>query len=147
MNKTESDALPEKVAYDLNELAPTSMAVLEVYSILTQCQGCNTCTKSCPQDIDVLRYISCALRGEIAKAAKGSFECMMCGLCAAKCPVKLPVHHIGLLCRRLYGRYEVPQAQHLASRVAEIKEGKFDAELEELKKMGESGLRRRSLRA
>ena len=143
MKKTNSDGLPQKTIYNLDELTPTSRQVLELYPILAQCQGCNMCTESCPQDIDVLRYVAHAFCGEIAEAAKESFECVMCGICAAKCPAELPVHYIGLLCRRLYGRYETPRAQHLASRVSEIEEGKFDAELEELKRMGESELRSR----
>ena len=134
---------PEKATYNLHEIAPTNKQVFELYPILAKCQGCNICTKSCPQDIEVLRCISYALRGEIAEVAKRTFDCMMCGLCFAKCPAELPPYYIALLCRRLYSYYVVPPAQHLASRVAEIEEGKFDAELEELKRMGESQLRRR----
>ncbi len=91
----------------------------------------------------MLRCVSYALRGEVAEAAKGSFDCIMCGLCFAKCPAEVPPYYIELLCRRLYGRYGVPPAQHLAGRVAEIEAGKFDAELGELKSMGANELRRR----
>ena len=90
-----------------------------------------------------MEYISNALHGEIAEVADKSFYCTMCGLCADKCPASLAPYHIALLCRRLYGRYLLPQSQHLISRVAEINEGKFNAELLELRKMEVNELRRR----
>jgi len=127
----------------LEELAPSGKQVVTLYRNLVKCQGCNTCTMSCPEDLNVTGYISNALRGEIAEVADKSFDCMMCSHCADRCPAGLAPYHIALLCRRLYGRYLVPRFQHLESRVAEIKEGKFDAELSELKKMEASELRRR----
>jgi heterodisulfide reductase subunit C len=135
--------LEKKATYNLEELTPSGKQVGNFYLDLVKCQGCNTCTMSCPQDLNVMGYISAALRGEIAEVADKSFDCMMCSLCADRCPAGLAPYHIALLCRRLYGRYFVPRSQHLVNRVAEIKEGKFDAELSELKKMEESELRRR----
>ncbi len=132
----------KKKIYNLDELAPSKRPIINLYPDLIKCQGCNTCVMSCPQDLDVMGYISHALRGEIAEAAYESFDCVMCGLCADRCPAGLAPYHIALLCRRLYGRYLAPRFQHLANGVAEIKEEKFDAELLELKKMKESELRR-----
>jgi len=135
--------LEKKTIYNLEELAPSGEQVRNLYPDLVKCQGCNTCTLSCPEDLNVAGYISNALHGEIAEVADKSFDCMMCSLCADRCPAGLAPYNIALLCRRLYGRYLLPRSQHLASRVAEIKEGKFDAELLELKKMKENELRRR----
>lgn len=143
MTETNGKFPPEKATYNLENLAPTSEQLLALYPHLANCQGCNICTKSCPQDIEVLRYMSDALRGEIAEVAQRSFECMMCRLCAARCPAELPPYYIAVLCRRLSGRCLSTPAKHLAARVAEIEQGKFDAELEDLKKMKESELRRR----
>jgi ferredoxin len=67
----------------------------------------------------------------------------MCGLCAARCPQGLVPYYVGLLGRRLYGRYLAPPARHLEARIAEINSGKFDAEMEELKKADIVELRRR----
>ena len=75
--------------------------------------------------------------------ASKSFDCVMCGLCAARCPQGLVPYNIALLCRRLYGRYLAPDSKHLEDRITEIAAGKFDAELEELKKADENELRRR----
>lgn len=132
----------EKATYNLDELQPTGEEVIGLYPVLAKCLGCNTCTKTCPQDLEVMWYISDALRGDIAEAAQKSFDCVMCGLCAARCPSGLPQYNIALLCRRLYGRYIAPPAQHLANRVAEIESGKFDDDLVKLKKADESELRR-----
>ena len=135
--------LEKKTIYNLEELTPSGEQVRDLYLDLAKCQGCNTCTMSCSQDLNVMEYISYVLYGKIAEVADKSFDCMMCSHCADRCPAGLAPHHIALVCRRLYGRYFVPRSQYLVSRVAEIKEGKFDAELSELKKMEESELRRR----
>ena len=90
-----------------------------------------------------MAYIADALRGNIAQAAEKSFDCVMCGLCAARCPAGLAQYNIALLCRRLYGRYMAPKSRQLEQRVAEIENGRFDAELAALKGMGEVELRRR----
>lgn len=133
----------EKAIYKLEELEPTVEQVLETYPDLVKCFGCNTCTKSCPQELEVMWYMSDALRGDISEAANKSFDCVMCSLCAARCPQGLVPYNIALLCRRLRGRYLAPRTKHLEDRVAEIKAGKFDAELEELENMSEDELRRR----
>jgi ferredoxin len=90
----------------------------------------------------VMWYMSDALRGDIREVAKKSFDCVMCGLCAARCPQGLVPYNVAILCRRLYGRYLAPVSEHLEQRIADIEAGKFDAELAKLEKMDESGLRR-----
>jgi heterodisulfide reductase subunit C len=135
--------LEKKVVYELSELTPSPNQVYTLYPEILKCQVCNKCTMSCPQDINVMEYISNALRGEIAEVADKSFNCMMCGLCAERCPGGLAPYHIALLCRRLYGRYLLPRSHDLSNRVVEIERGRFDEELSELKKMEVKELRRR----
>jgi len=130
-------------SYNLEGLEPTGEQVLALYPELVTCFGCNTCTKTCPQELEVMWYISDALRGDVREVGSKSFDCVMCGLCAARCPQGLAPHNIALLCRRLYGRYLAPRSKHLDDRIAEIEAGNFDAELEKLKRMGKAGLRRR----
>jgi heterodisulfide reductase subunit C len=131
-----------KVIYDLEEIKATGEQILNLYPDLVKCFGCNTCTKSCPQDLEVMWYMSDALRGDIRQVAIKSFDCVMCSLCAARCPQGLVPYNIALLCRRLYGRYLAPPSKHLEDRITEIKAGKFDAELKELKGMEMAKLRR-----
>lgn len=135
--------LKKKAVYELSKLTPSLKQVSTVYPELLKCQVCNKCTMSCPQDINVMEYIASAVRGEIAGVADQSFSCMMCGLCAERCSGGLAPYHIALLCRRLYGRYLLPPSRNLSNIVFEIEEGRFDAELSELKKMGVEELRRR----
>lgn len=135
--------LEKKAVYELNQLTPSLKQIFTVYPELLKCQVCNKCTMSCPQDINVMEYISHALHGEIAEVADKSFNCMMCGLCAERCSGGLAPYHIALLCRRLYGRYLLPPSQDLSNIVAEIEGGRFDKELSELKKMEVKELRHR----
>ena len=79
--------------------------------------------------------MAAAMRGDIAAVADRSFDCIMCGLCAARCPAEEVQYNIGILCRRLYGRYLAPRAEHLARRVEEVRAGKYDAEIGALKAM------------
>ena len=129
--------------YDLEEMQPTGEQILETYPELVKCFGCNTCTKSCPQDLEVMWFMSDALRGDIKGVATKSFDCLMCGLCAARCPQGLVPYSIALLSRRLYGRYLAPRSEHLDQRIAEIGSGGFDAGIEELQNMSTEELGRR----
>ena len=90
-----------------------------------------------------MEFMSDALRGDIHQVAIKSFDCVMCSLCAARCPQGLVPYNIALLCRRLYGHYLAPRSKHLEDRIAEIEAGKFDAEIEEFKNMDKKELKRR----
>ena len=141
---TQMPASPaHKSLYDINKITPDVATIQMLYPEVFRCVACNTCTRSCPQDLEVMNYVQVALRGDIKKAAELSFECIMCGLCASRCPAEIVQYHIGELCRRLYAKYVAPKAKHLADRVKEIETGVFDKELnrmaglstEELKKI------------
>jgi formate hydrogenlyase subunit 6/NADH:ubiquinone oxidoreductase subunit I len=129
-----------KATYDIEELEPTSEAVLKLYPEIYRCVACNTCTKACPQDIEVMEYIQAALRGDIEKAADLSFDCLLCGLCAARCPAEIVQYNVALLCRRLYSRHVAATAEHLEKRVEEVQEHKFDKDIDKLMKMDKSEL-------
>jgi heterodisulfide reductase subunit C len=133
----------ERAPYKLDELEPTFGTLVQVYPELMRCLSCGTCTKSCPQDIDVKDYMAKAMRGDIAAVADQSFDCIMCGLCAARCPAEEVQYNIAILCRRLYGKYLAPKAKHLSERVAEIEAGEFDEPMKEIKSLSEEELRQR----
>ncbi len=128
--------------YKLSELRGTPEEILAIYPELLSCYGCNTCTKSCPQDIDVLGYVSALIRGDIPAAADISFDCIMCGLCVTRCPAELVKHHAALLSRRIYGKKIAPRSEHLKKRIAEIKEGRFAKEISELKSLSREELQK-----
>jgi ferredoxin len=132
-----------KAVYDLEKLKADGEIIKALYPDIVKCFGCNTCTKTCPQELEVMWFMTDALRGDIPAVAERSFDCVMCGLCAARCPQGLVPYNVALLCRRLYGRYLTPVSGHLDNRIAEIESGTFDAEIEELKKAGVKELRHR----
>lgn len=119
--------------YHLESLKPSGETLLEVYPEVLRCFGCNTCTKACPQEIDVLNYMSAVIRGDVTAAAEISFDCIACGLCVARCPAELVPSNVSLLARRIYGKYLAPHAEHLQRRLSEIEGGSFRSEINVLK--------------
>ena len=125
----------KRASYDITQLKPEAATLFKTYPELLHCLGCGTCTKACPQELNVKGYMAAAMRGDIAAVANLSFDCIMCGLCAARCPAEEPQYNIAILSRRLYGRYLAPRSEHLAKRVVEVREQRYDAELAELKSL------------
>ncbi len=132
-----------RATYDITQLEPTPTTLFSLYPELLRCLGCGTCTKACSQQIDVRAYMAAGMRGDIARMADLSFDCIMCGLCAARCPAEEAQYNIAILARRLYGRYLAPRSKHLEDRLNEIREGKFDAEIQALKNMSTDELKAR----
>ncbi len=133
----------EKAIYDIEELKPTPEQLFQIYPEILRCLSCGTCTKACPQEMDVMDYMADAMKGDIASVASKSFDCIMCGLCAARCPAEEAQSNVALLCRRLYGKYLAPKSQHLGERIEEMEAGKIDEELAKLKSMSKEELRQR----
>jgi succinate dehydrogenase/fumarate reductase-like Fe-S protein len=133
----------KRAEYDITKLEATAQALFQTYPELLRCLGCGTCTKACPQELNVKGYMAAAMRGDIAAVANMSFDCIMCGLCAARCPAEEPQYNVAILSRRLYGRYLAPRSQHLYDRVSELEAGKFDAEIDELKTLDIAALKER----
>lgn len=121
-----------KKLYDLEKLSAAPDQVLRIYPELYKCLGCNTCTKSCYIEIPTLEYVTALVKGDYEKAAELSFECVMCGLCASRCPAELTQFQAAMLGQRIYGKYVVPRDEHLAKRVADIANGVFDEDIREL---------------
>lgn len=130
----------QRATYDLTQMTPTPATLFSAYPELLRCLGCGACTKACPQDLDVREYMAAGMKGDIAEMADLSFDCIMCGLCAARCPAEEAQYNIAILARRLYGRYLAPRSEHLQDRVEEIEAGEFDTRLEELKQLGRDQL-------
>ena len=127
-----------KAEYDIDKVKPKDSTLLEYYPEIARCVSCNTCTKSCPQDIETMKYIQMAIRGDIEKCAELSFDCIQCGLCAMRCPADIKHYHVAQLARRLRGKYLDPKSKDLAKRLGEIEKKKYDDEISKLMKMGKS---------
>ncbi len=129
-----------RAVYDIEKIEPVAEAIHALYPEIFRCVACNNCTKACPMNVEVLDYISAIKQGDIAKAARLSFDCIQCGMCASRCMGELPQYHIAQLVRRMYGKYIQPKAEHLQKRVVEIESGKYDSMLDDLQKMDKAEL-------
>jgi len=121
-----------KTEYDIEKIKPKESTILELYPEIARCVSCNTCTKSCPQDIEVMKYIQMAIRGDIEKCAEISFDCIQCGLCAMRCPADIKHYHVSQLARRLRGKYIDKRSENLSKRIKEIDDKKYDTEINNL---------------
>ena len=120
----------EKQVYDINEIKPDAQIMMQLYPEIYSCIGCNACTNACTQGLNVMQYIAAAQRGDFATCAELSFDCVMCGVCSSRCPAGISHPQVGVLARRLNGKYIAPEAKHLTQRVKEIEDGLCEAELE-----------------
>ncbi len=141
MSLTQIPSVPmEKAVYDLEKLTPDVNAILSVYPVTFRCVACGTCNKACPQKLPVMDYIQAAMRGDIAAVADMSFDCVACGLCALRCPAEIIQHEVGILSKRLTGRYLRKESRELDDRIAEVRARKYDAEYAELIAMDKASL-------
>jgi formate hydrogenlyase subunit 6/NADH:ubiquinone oxidoreductase subunit I len=129
-----------RASFSLEEMSGAAEAIHALYPELFRCVACNQCTKACPMDVDVLGYISALKQGNLEKAARISFDCIQCGLCASRCMGEIPQYHIAQLARRVFARFVQPQAAHLKTRVAEIEAGKYTGMLADLTTMSKEDL-------
>lgn len=130
----------EKPRYRIEEFKPDASIVLSIFPELSRCVSCNTCTKACPQNLEVMDAVQAILRGDLAKAANLIFDCISCGICSARCPAEIRHVHVFQLVRRLYGKYLLPKAKHVEERIKEIESGKYEEELNKLMSMSKDEL-------
>jgi len=137
-------AIPShKPVYDLQELKANVQTFQKLYPEIFRCVACNACTKSCPQDLEVMDYIQAAKRGDIEKIMDLSFDCLSCGLCAIRCPAEIVHYNVGILGRRLYGKYLAKKSEHLEKRIQEVRSKKFDAEYKSMMRMKKDELKKK----
>lgn len=132
----------EKPKYDLEKLEPNAGVVLRIFPEVSRCVSCNTCTKACPQGLEVMDAVQAILRGDLGRAANLIFDCISCGLCSLRCPAEIRHVHLFQLVRRLYGKYLLPKAKHLEKRVKEIQEGVYEEDLKRLMNMAIEDLKK-----
>lgn len=121
-----------KESYDIEEVKPTEQIMMQLYPEIYSCIGCNSCTNACTQELNVMQYIAYAQRGEFEKCAEESFDCIGCGSCTVRCPAGISHPHVGVLARRLTGKYIAPKTEHLANRVDEVNKGEYDELIEQI---------------
>jgi len=131
-----------RALYNFARLRAAPEEVFKLYPELFRCVACNSCTKACPQGIEVMDAVSALKQGNIAEAAQLSFDCIQCGLCASRCFGELAQYHMFQLARRIYGAKIVPRAEHLAEMVKAVNEERYDRFLDGLKQAKEEELKK-----
>lgn len=121
-----------KKSYNLQELDASTQVIGYLFPEIFGCVGCNSCTKSCARSLDVMQYIAYAKRNDIAKCAQESFDCVACCICSSRCPANISHPLVGLLARRVYGKYIKPDAAHNTTRVQDIQGGKYDSHMQDI---------------
>ncbi len=124
-----------KAPYAIQTLEPTEDSVVSLYPELLRCMGCNTCTRSCPMEIEVMNYVSAAIIGDWETVKDLSMDCIMCGMCAARCPGELAPFNIAMLIRRMVGIQAHKTPAEVEKRLSDIQNGVFAPELDRLKGM------------
>jgi len=136
MQITQSPFVPmNRAQYELEELKGQPDILGKIYPEIYRCLQCNTCTRVCPMEIQVMEYMATAIQGDIEKVALLSFQCIMCGACAAKCPAEISQPNVALLARRLYGRHILSLPESLYQRMIEIEKGRYQKVLGRLTQM------------
>lgn len=133
----------DKPTYDINSITPDVTTFQRIYPEIFRCVACNTCTKACPQDLQVMDYIQAAIRGDIKQVMDLAFDCLSCGLCAIRCPAEIVQFNVGILARRLYGKYLALRSPELEARFKEIEKGIYNEEYKELMSMSHEKLKKK----
>ena len=123
-----------RTSYDFAKLTASPEEIFKLYPEVFRCIACNSCTKVCPMDVQVMDVISAVKQGNIERAATLSFSCIQCGLCVSRCMGELPQYHIMQLARRIYGSMIAPRAQHLNEAMEAVKSEKCQQALQKLMK-------------
>ena len=71
-----------KQVYDMESIPLNQQVMMQLYPEIYACIGCNACTKSCTQELNVMQYIAYAQRGETLPPALRSPLTASCAGCA-----------------------------------------------------------------
>ena len=127
--------------YQLDELSESHTVMMSLFPEIYACVACNTCTKGCSRDLNVMQYIAYAKRNDLVSCAHESFDCVGCGICAARCPAEISHPLVGLLARRLTGKFILPHSAHNKKRVEEISAGEFDEAINQMANLSSEEIR------
>ncbi len=131
-----------KQVYDMETITTNESIMMQLYPEIYKCIGCNACTKSCTQKLNVMQYIAYAQRGDFKRCAEESFDCVMCGVCSSRCPAGISHPQVAMLARRINGKYLAKESEHLNKRVDEINAGMFEDEIRHIMSESDEEIRK-----
>lgn len=117
-----------KPIYDLSAIDDPKQALFDLFPEVASCRNCRACVETCPQGIDVMRGIWCAVFGDFASAADLFQSCVQCGLCARICQAGLRPFLVGIYVRRAQGARLTDRPSDLEARVAQVESGRYETE-------------------
>ncbi len=106
-----------RAVHDRPALAAAAELLADLYPEFETCNNCKGCNV-CPEWIDVAKVMQAALQGDFSRVAKDMRGCIMCGLCASRCPRGIAPHFVGLFLQRAWGSSQ-PVPANLQRRLSE----------------------------
>ncbi len=126
---------PCRVARYLLETMESPLKQLpEIYSELYTCNDCKACN-ICPEWINVAGVMKASKDADYETATGHIMDCIMCGLCASRCPKGIAPQHVALFIQRARAKERV-FPPNLRKRLDELESFQFDADLGRLAAMG-----------
>ncbi|GLI37406.1 4Fe-4S ferredoxin [Geobacter hydrogenophilus] len=122
----------EAMAHPLEELGAH-------YPELYTCNDCGACNV-CPEWINVAGVMKFAKDGDYEAAASRVTDCIMCGLCASRCPRSIAPQYVALYIQRALAR-ERPFPPNLAKRLAQVESLAYETEWSRIAAMGDDELK------
>ena len=121
-----------KQVYDMQTVPVSQQVMMQLYPEIYACIGCNACTKSCTQELNVMQYIGLRSAGDFVRLCRGIFRLRHVRRLLGPVPAGISHPQVAMLARRINGKYLAPKSRHLEQRVQEIENGSFQDLLEAL---------------
>ncbi|OMH41194.1 2Fe-2S iron-sulfur cluster-binding protein [Desulfurobacterium indicum] len=140
MNITVMPFFPSRTAnYIISEMGKPIEKLREIYPELDTCKNCGFCTIACPEWINVSKVMKLLKEGKYEEATEMMLDCILCGLCASRCPYGIAPQFISLFVQRAIS-HEKPFPENLKKRLKEIEEMKYDEEWGRILQMSDEEL-------
>lgn len=130
---------PARLArYLLESMENPLMQLAEIYPELYTCNDCKACN-ICPEWINVAGVMKAAKDADYETATGHIMDCIMCGLCASRCPKGIAPQHVALFIQRALAK-ERAFPPNLQKRLDQLGSLQFTAEWDSIATMGDEEL-------